>query len=425
MRRPLGLTGLWRNADFLKLWAGQTISVFGTLMGAIPFTAILVLNATPFQMSLIRAAAVAPGLVFALLAGVWIDRLPRRPILVGADIGRAALLGSIPVVFFLGRLRIEYLYVVVLLTGVLTVFFDVAYRAYLPALVPRKDLIEANSKLSASESVVEVSAFSLSGWIVQLFGAITSVVIDAFTYLMSALFLLRIRRMEPDLTPASERPNMRKEISEGIKIVLSYPLLRAIAGGTAGRGLGRGMIGAVILLFAIRELGMPIGVLTMIFALGGVSAAVGATVAGKVTLRIGSGKSLVYGFLIVSMSGLFIPLAQGPLIIAGAMLAAEQLVGGAPGVISEISERSLIQGYTPDRWLGRVNGGMRFIELGSILIGSLLAGALGETIGLRFTILVGVCCMLAGGSWLALSPVRSLEKPPVPFEGPPAPSGGC
>ena len=142
----------------MKLWAGQTISVFGSLMGAIPFTAILVLNATPLQMSLIRAAGVAPGLVFVLFAGVWIDRLPRRPILISADICRAALLGSIPLVFFLGRLRIEYLYAVVLLTGVLTVFFDVAYRAYLPALVPRKDLIEANSKLSASESVVEVQS---------------------------------------------------------------------------------------------------------------------------------------------------------------------------------------------------------------------------------------------------------------------------
>ena len=169
------------------------------------------------------------------------------------------------------------------------------------------------------------------------------------------------------------------------------------------------------MLFAIRELGLPIGVLTMIFALGGVSAAVGATVAGRVTLRIGSGKSLVYGFLVVSLSGLFIRLAQGPLIVAGAMLAAEQLVGGAPGVISEISERSLIQGYTPDRWLGRVNSGMRFIELGTILIGSLLAGVLGETIGLRFTILIGVCCMLVGALWLLRSPVRSLEKPPTAF----------
>ena len=393
-------------------------------MGAVSFTAILVLNASPFQMSLIRAASVLPGLVFSLFAGAWMDRLPRRPILIGADVGRAALLGSIPVAFFLGQLRIEYLYTVVFLTGVLTVFFDVAYRSYLPTLVPRSELIEANSKLSASESVVEVSAFSVSGWIVQLFGAITSVVIDALTYLTSALLFTLIRKKEPVLTPASERPNMRREIAEGVKVVLTYPLLRAIAGGTAGRGLGRGMIGAVILLFAIRELGFPIGILTMIFALGGVSAAAGATVAGKVTLRIGSGKSLVYGFLIVSLSGLFIPLAHGPLIVAGALLAAEQLVGGAPGVISDINERSLIQGYTPDQWLGRVNSGMRFIELGTILIGSLVAGVLGETIGLRLTILIGVCCMLAGGLWLALSPLTSLQNPPAPFDGPSKPAAG-
>ena len=414
-QRP-SLTGLWLNSDFVKLWASQTISVFGTLMGAISFTAITVLNATPFQMSLIRAGSVAPGLVFSLFAGVWIDRLRRRPILIIADIGRAMLLGTIPVAYFLGRLHIEHLYVVAVLTAIFTVFFDVAYRSYLPALVPRKDLMEGNSKLSASESVVEVSAFSVSGWIVQLFGAITSVVIDALTYLMSGLFIMWIRKPEPDIVPPPEHSNMRKEMTEGIQVVRGHTLLRVIAGSTAGRGLGRGMIGTVILLFAIRELGFQTGVLTMIFALGGGSAAIGAVVASRVTVRYGMGKTLVYGFVVVAISGLFIPMAQGPLIIAGAMLAAEQLIGGAPGVISDINERTLIQGYTPDQWLGRVNSAMRFIESGSTLIGSLLAGVLGGAIGLRFTILIGVCCMLAGGLWLVLSPVRLLDKPPAPFE---------
>ncbi len=190
-------TGLWRNADFVKLWTGQTVSTLGTLMGALQLTAVLVLDASPLQMGLLAALRVAPGLIFGLAAGVWVDRLRRRPILIAADMGRAALMGSIPIAFLLGALRMEHLYLVAFGTGALTIFFDTAYRSYLPSLVPRGDLIEANSKLTASESVVEVTAFSVGGWIAQLVSAIATVTVDALSFLVSGVAIALIRKSEP------------------------------------------------------------------------------------------------------------------------------------------------------------------------------------------------------------------------------------
>ena len=194
--RRTGNESLWQNADFLKLWSAQTVSVAGTLLGALSFTAVLVLDASPFQMSVLMAAGSAPALLFGLFAGAWVDRVRRWPILVFADLGRMALLGSIPVAWSLDVLRIEQFYLVAFSHGLLTFFFDVAYRSYLPSLVSRQRLVEANSHLSASASVVEVGAFRLGGWIAQLFSAIAAVAVDAATYLVSGLLLIWIRTPE-------------------------------------------------------------------------------------------------------------------------------------------------------------------------------------------------------------------------------------
>jgi hypothetical protein len=181
--------GLWRHADFMRLWAGQTISVFGSLIGAtaIGFTAILTLHATPFQLGMLAALRLAPGFLTGLIAGAWIDRLRRRPILIGADIGRALLLATIPLAATLRQLRIEQLYIVTFLVGILSIFFDVAYESYLPSLIGRDQLIEGNSKLSASASVAEFGGLGLAGWLVQLFTAPVTILIDAVSFVISAI----------------------------------------------------------------------------------------------------------------------------------------------------------------------------------------------------------------------------------------------
>ncbi|MBI4338571.1 MAG: MFS transporter [Chloroflexi bacterium] len=407
MRLPK-LAGLWQNADFIKLWTGQTVSIFGTLMGALQFTAVLVLHATPFQMGVLAALRVAPGLIVGLVAGVWVDRLRRRPILVAADLGRAALMGSIPAAFFIGQLRIQHLYFVAFASGVLTIFFDVAYRSYLPSLVLKKDLVEANSKLSASESVVEVIAFSVGGWISQLLSAIALAAIDALSFLVSGISLALVHRSEPSSEFASKASDLRREVAEGLSLVWSNAILRPIAGSTLALGFSTGVVGALILVFGIRELGFQPGALGTIFAVGGVSAIFGAVYAGRLTHRFGVGPTMVGGLLIFVLSIFFIPAASGPLFVAGAFLVAQQL-GDGPMTVHEINQMSLRQAITPGRMLGRVNASIRVIELSAMLIGSLVAGVLGEVIGMRLTLVVGACVGLLGVLWLAVSPVLKIK----------------
>jgi MFS family permease len=409
---PFRLTGLWRNPDFLKLWAGQTVSVFGSLMGALQLTAILVLNATPFQISVLAAANVAPALVAGLAAGAWVDRWRRRPVLIGADLGRALLLASIPVAHVLGWLRIEQLWAVAFFNGLLAVFFDVAYRAYLPSLVQRDQLVEANSKLSASESVVEVGAFSLGGWIAQLLSAVAAVVIDAASFLWSAAMLLWIRRPEPRSAPVAPGRSLRQDIVDGLAIVWRERHLRALAVNSLALGLAYGMIGATITLFGIRELHIQPGVLGTIYAVGGVSSFAGALVAGRVTRAIGFGRAVVLGSLAYGLVGLLTPAARGPVAVASLFLIGQQLSDGA-ATIAHVNQMSLRQAITPASHLGRVNGSMRFLEMAMTLVGSLLAGVLAEAAGLRVALLVGACAIIVGAVSLGLSPIWGLKTPPA------------
>jgi MFS family permease len=414
-------TGLWLNANFVKLWSGQTVSILGTLMQALQFTAVLVLDATPFQMALLAASAVAPGLVVGLAARAWIDRLRRRPILIATDLGRAALLGSVPAAYFLDVLTIEHLYVVALLSGLLTFLFNVAYGAYLPSLVRRDELIDANSKLSTSASAVEIGAFSLGGWLVQWFTAITATVVDALTFLLSGLLIAWIRTPEPRPARAAGGRDLRREIAEGLRRVWSDPLMRAMGGYQLARAFGGGAVGALILLYGTEELGFQPGMLGTIFAVGGAASVVGAMAAGRVTRRVGIGRAITYGAFVEGVAMLLIPLARGPLVVAGALLAGHQLGDGA-AIVHEINQVSLRQAITPGPLLGRVNASFRMIGLGAALLGSMAAGVVAEAVGMRVALVGAAVAAFLGAAVLALSPIRSAVTAPRPTsEGPGAP----
>ena len=234
-------TGLWKNKDFLRLWSGQTISALGTMIGgtAMSFTAILFLKATPFQMGVLNAMQILPAVLAGLFAGAWVDRVRRRPLLIGADLGRAFVLASVPLTALLGVLRIEQIYLVALLVGVLGILFDVAYQSYLPALVGKDDLVEGNSKLTASGAVAEFAGFSVGGWLVQALTAPMAVLIDAFSFVASAVAIGSIRAREAEVV-VEEHPNMRREIIEGLKTVWQHALLRASALTLLVQGLSGG-----------------------------------------------------------------------------------------------------------------------------------------------------------------------------------------
>lgn len=415
-------TGLWRHPDFMKLWAGQTISVFGSLITtfALPVLAILMLKATPLQITLLSAAEYAPGLLVSFFAGAWVDRLRRRPILIAADLGRAVLLATIPAAALLGILRIEQLYVVALLVSMLAVFFDVAHRSYLPSLVTREELLEGNSKLGASASVAEVAGFGLGGVLVQALTAPMTILVDALSFLVSAGSLAIIRQKEPAPAPSDKQPNAWREIIQGIRLLVSNPILRASAGASGTFNLFRNMVGVVIMLFFLRELNLQPIVLGPLAALGGVSAFVGALLAERLTQRWGLGRALLGSLLFTSLTTFLVPLAGGPLPLVLGLLAASQLLGDGAATIYEINQLSLIQAVTPDRLQGRINASNRFIEWAAMLVGLLIGGVLGQTIGLRPTLVVAAAGETMAWLWLLFSPVRRLRGYPTPAEAPEA-----
>jgi len=410
----LRLDGLWRHPDFVKLWAGETISIFGSLVGrtALPFTAILVLDAGPLQIAALSVAELAPTLLLGPAIGVWVDRLRRRPILIASDIGRFGLLATIPAAHLLGALTMEPLYAVAFLVGILTMAFDVAYLSYLPSLIKRDELLEGNSKLAASSSVAEIGGFSLSGWLVQLVTGPVTILIDAVSFLVSAAAVAAIRTQEPEPKSALERQSMREEFTEGVRFLLRQPVLRALGAATVALEMSWRMFGAVFLVFVTRDLGFQPGVLGMIFAVGGISSLFGAVLAQRSGRTFGAGPSMWGGLVLMGLSMLFIPLAGEAGVLAATFLIAQQLIGDGGATVFEINQVSLRQTMTPERMLGRVNAAIRLTSLAAMLLGSLAGGVMGETLGLRATLFAGAAVTLAAALWVFLSPARWLRGTP-------------
>jgi MFS family permease len=409
------LTGLWHNRDFLRLWAGQTISVFGSLVGrtALPFTAILVLDASPLQVAAALASDIVAQLLFGLFAGVWVDRLPRRPIMIVADLGRAALLCTVPLAYAFGVLAMEQIYVVAFCTGVLTIFFDVAYQSYLPSLVERDEILEGNSKMAATWSVAEVGAFSSAGWLVQVLTAPVAVLVDAVSFLFSAAFVWTIRKPETPAVPHAEREGVRREIAEGLRTIVHDPLLLALARSQLIVDFSFRVFGTVFLIYVTREVGFRPGVLGVIFAVGGVSSLAGAVLATRSAVRFGVGPSMSLGVALMGLSMLFVPLAHEVSVLAVGFLVAQQLCGDGGYTVYEVNSVSLRQSITPARLLGRVSSGMRISSLAAMLIGALVGGGLGETVGLRATLVVAAAGVIIAGAWLMASPVWGVRRAPA------------
>lgn len=407
-------SSLWRHANFLKLWFGQTISQFGsqvTLL-ALPLTAALTLHATPAEMGILSATETAPFLLVGLFAGVWVDRLRRRPILLVTDLARGVLLLAIPLTALLGVLHIGVLYVVAFAVGILTVFFDVAYQSFLPALVGREQLVEGNSKLEVSRSAAQIAGPGVAGGLVQLVTAPFAIVVDAASFLVSALFLAFVRVPEPP-APRAEGQNIWRDIGEGLGVVFRNPLLRTIAGSTATSNLGNNIWQAILILYMTRRLGLGAGVIGLIFAMGSVGFLCAALVAGRVARWFGLGPAIVGSIGFGALGCVLIPVAQPPAAFAVPLLIVAQFVAGGSGTIYNINQVSLRQAITPDHLLGRMNATMRFIVWGTLPVGALIGGALGGTIGLRPTLVVGVIIQATAFLWTFFSPVRALREQPV------------
>jgi MFS family permease len=423
-RRPIEVhvteqrRSLWRHPDFLRLWTAETVSQVGTQVTqlALPLVAIVVLVATPFEVALLGTVAFLPFILLGLPAGVWVDRLRRRPILIAGDLGRAVLLASIPVAFVLGVLTIWQLYVVAFLVGSLTVFFDVAYQSYLPSLVEREDLVDGNAKLEISRSGAALVGPSLGGILVEWLTAPVAILVDSVSYVGSALFIFLIRRHEPepvhpDVEAGGERPSMRSDIAQGIRYVAGHRQLRLIALSTGTSNFFNQLVFALLLVYAVRELGMSAGVIGVVFAIGNLGFLAAAVTATRLQRRMGLGPAIILGGAVSTVAVFLVPLATPA--TAAPLLIVEGVLAGFGMVVYNVNQVSFRQAITPERMQGRMNATMRFIVWGTIPIGSIIGGALGTTIGILPTIWIGAIGGLLGMVPLLLQPVRSLRALPA------------
>lgn len=407
-------TGLWLHSSFRNFWAAETTSAFGSQVTivALPLLAALTLDASPAQMGVLSAASTAPFLLIGLFVGVWADRVRRSPLLIVADLTRAALLAVIPVAWFTGWLSMALLYTVALGSGALTVVFEVASLSLLPALVGRENLVDGNGKLEASRSLAQIGGPGIAGWLVGLVGAPLAILLDAISYIVSAGFLMRMAKLSPEKMPTVSSRESRyvlKDAIEGLRTVFAHSLLRPLVLCSANVNFFGFVFLSVYVLYLTNDLGLGPAVVGMVFALGGVGALLGAFVANPAARRLGQGPAMVVSMVLCGLFGLAIPLAVVLPTIALPMVLAAEFAQWLFLVIYRVGEVSARQQVTPDFILGRVNATQRFMVYGAIPLGGLLGGFLGEVVGVPMTLVVGMLGMLLSSGWLLLPSVRSLR----------------
>jgi MFS family permease len=414
VRNPFA-SPLWSNHAFVRVWAAASISIFGSLITkiAIPLVAILTLGAGPIEVAVLRGVDLLALFLVGLVAGAWVDRLRRRPVLIWADLGRAALLVTIPIAFVFGSLSFWQLVVVSGLTAVLTAFFDAADNAYLPTIVERDRLLEANSALAASGSAAEFAGFGISGILVSLLTGPITILIDAVTYVVSAVLLLTVRTEEAPPPAREDREPVLDEIRHGLRLVRHDPILRTFAGAQMLLAALWGIFGATWFLFAIEELGVSAALVGIVAGVGGASSFIGAVLATRATRRWGVGPVAIAAMLLAALGNLFIPLAPAGLpLIALACLLAQQLIADSAVTVYDITEVSVRQTLVRDRELGRVTATFSVLGVAAQLVATIGAGLLAEAIGLRATSFLAPLGGLLAAAVLYWSPVRTLRELP-------------
>jgi len=408
-RDPAQRGGLWRHRDFLSLWGAETISQFGTQVSllALPLVAIIALEESAFKVAALTSIEFLPFLLFTLPAGVWIDRLRRKPILVLGNIGRGIALLSVPIAHWAGALTIWQLYVVGFAVGVCTVFFDIAYQSYIPALVGREDVVEANAKLEISRAAANIGGPGMAGGLVALLTAPIAVLVDAVSYAISALLLIGIRKQE-EAPSRAERRSLRSELGEGLRYVFRHPYQRTMVAMTAISNFFSQVVFSILLVYAVRELDLSPGTIGIALAIGNLGTLASALTAKRIGERLGVGRTILLASCLFGPGTLLIALA--PEQYALPLIVVSMIVIGFGGILYNVTAISLIQAITPDRILGRANASRRFVVWGVVPLGGFTGGALATTIGLRQTMVVGALGGLLTIVPILVSPLRSVGR---------------
>src|ERR1022692_1653324 len=416
---------LWRHRDFIMLWSGQSISELGSSVTtvALPLTAVVLLKASTLQVGLLTAASTVCFLLVALPAGLVVDRIAKRRLMIGCDVARMLIIGSVPLAALLGVLTMGQLFAVALLSGLATVFFDVAYQSYVPVLIPREKLHDGNGKIGATAAFAQVAGPGLGGGLFGLIGA-GSMTVDSVSYAFSSLSLLLIKAREPRVARSKEvgagLAGLRTEILAGLAFVLRHPVLRKIAACTGTANLFGSMAGTLEIIFLVRVLHVPPADTGLLVAVGSLGGILGGVLSSRLSRWIGSARIIWFSMLVFGAIPIVMPLAEPGLRLAFFPVAVAGLSFTA--VVYNVAQLSYRQLICPPELLGRMNAALRWIVWGTLPLGGLLGGVLGSALGVRPTIWVGVIGSWAAVFWVLFSPLRRMRDiPRQDFPAAPAP----
>jgi MFS family permease len=413
---------LWRHRDFRHLWAAESVSQVGTqiTLVALPVLAVTILHATPLEMGVLTALETAAFLLIGLPAGAWVDRWRRKRVLVVNDLVRAVALASLPIAWLLDLLTLPQLFVVAAITGTATVFFDVAYQSYLPTLVAKQQIVEGNGKLETSRAVAQVAGPGITGVLLRVVGAPVLIAFDALSFLLSALFIGGIRHVDTVPDRATRRP-LRTEIAEGLAFVVRHPLLRRIVACTGLGNLFGSVSMALLVLFVLRTLGLSESTLGFVFSVGAVGGILGAATAAWFARRVGEGRSIPLSSIVFAAAGAFVPLA-----VVGApvvWLVTGWFVLSWSVVVYNITQVSFRQRLCPPHLLGRMNASVRFIVFGTMPLGGLLGGFLGDWFGVTAALWVAAVGGFLSCLPVVLSPLMTMRDLPDEWDEGRVPDG--
>jgi MFS family permease len=407
---------LTRYADFRKLFAGNAISVLGSSVTtvALPLTAVLYLHASAGQMGLLGAAALLPYLALSLPAGVWVDLFPYKRVLVTTDLVQVVLLGSVPALATLSLLRLWQLYVVALLAGCANLLEMVATQSFTPVLVPRRQLLPANSALMLTTSVAGTTGTAIAGFLVAALTAPVAIAVDAASFLLSGICKARIRAPQPAVrSRRRSKQRLHREILDGLRAVFGQPILRSVTIAATVGALAGQMQNVIIILFLVRHVGLPAGLIGITVAAGGLAAVGGSLIVTSLTRRVGPGRAFILGMSVQSSAGLVLAVAPRMMPAAIAVVIVAQALRGAGPSLYSVNQQTLRQTLVPGSMLARANASWRFLVFGTQVFGALLGGYLGSVLGLQMTLVAGSAVMFAATAAAALSPLRSLRQLPA------------
>jgi len=413
---------LWRDRNFLTMWSGQALAQFGSQITelAIPVLAVLLLNATEFEIGVLNAAGVAAFLVIGLPAGAWIDRMRKRHVMIAADAVRAVALALLPILWMLDALQMWHVVLVALVMGVATVFFDVSYQSIIPSLVRPSQIAEANGKLQSTYELANIAGPGIGGWLIGILTAPLAIVATVFTYLASLIALVFTRDFEERRAPEDRAPILH-EIWEGLRFVFTEKLLRRIVGTTGTSNFFNTISMTMLPIFILRELGFTVQAMGVIISLGAIGGLLGAIATPHIVRRIGEARAIPVSAIAFSVAGLFLPVAALVPAVAFPLLVAQFFIASFTVLLYNITQVTFRQRITPPRLLGRMNASVRFVVWGVMPIAALLSGVLGTWLGVVTTMWIGAIGQLFSALFVVVGPFWAMRELPDVHETDAAP----